>query len=84
MLNLRTCGCHKLKPILPSPRYIKGDHIDSTDGLPDVEHKLFMRIFTIDVVSSSAHEGTFVFGGVLFISVCVHTLPFMCTYFVVE
>lgn len=31
-----------LRPILPSPRYIKGDRIDSTDGLPDVEHKQFL------------------------------------------
>ena len=31
-----------LRPILPSPRYIKGDRIDSTDGLPDVERKQFL------------------------------------------
>ena len=31
-----------LRPILPSPRYIKGDRIDSTDGLPDVEHRQFL------------------------------------------
>ena len=31
-----------LKPVLPSPRYIKGNRIDSIDGIPDVEHKLFL------------------------------------------
>ena len=31
-----------LKPILPSPRYIKGDRIESTDGLPDIEHRQFL------------------------------------------
>ena len=31
-----------LKPILPSPRYIKGDRIESTDGLPDIKHRQFL------------------------------------------
>lgn len=31
-----------LRPILPSPRYIKGNRIDSINGLPNVEHKLFL------------------------------------------
>jgi predicted RNA methylase len=31
-----------LRPILPSPRYIKGDRIDSTNGLPEVEHRQFL------------------------------------------
>ena len=33
----------RLKELNDTP-YIKGDRIDSTDGLPDVAHKLFMRI----------------------------------------
>ena len=31
-----------LRPILPSPRYIKGDRIESHNGLPDVEHHQFL------------------------------------------
>ena len=31
-----------LRPILPSPRYIKGDHICSENGLPAVEHPQFL------------------------------------------
>lgn len=31
-----------LRPILPSPRYIKGDRISSEDGLPAVEHRRFL------------------------------------------
>lgn len=31
-----------LRPILPSPRYIKGDRIDSENGLPAVERQKFL------------------------------------------
>ena len=31
-----------LRPILPSPRYIKGDRISSENGLPTVEHPQFL------------------------------------------
>ena len=31
-----------LRPILPSPRYIKGDHIESRNGLPVVDQQLFL------------------------------------------
>lgn len=31
-----------LRPILPSPRYIKGDRIESHNGLPDVEYRQFL------------------------------------------
>lgn len=31
-----------LRPILPSPRYIKGDRINSENGLPDVDQQQFL------------------------------------------
>ncbi len=43
-----------LRPILPSPRYIKGNRINSDNGLPTVDHQQFL--FTCNLPESVLNE----------------------------